>query len=228
MCHNNTTAPCAAPTNPYPITSYKMPYDSGIITATSNDQTLQFYGDINQDGFINYVVYSIFPSVLATTVCIPAVAPGTACAAANTYTLYDLYRSITPVAFPSLPPGAFAASCPGPSCNNPASPMVEKVLYNAANKVGPTGLPIFAYPNPIVIGVVPNTTTVTGTIVITLCIAVNPKSLESSQVTFFTMATQIRPLNLYNAVNVNNTGGGVYLPPQPLSLPMAIPTGYYP
>ncbi len=215
-------------TTPFAVSSYKMPYGGGLLylpdNSLSNGQRLEFYGDINQDGNINYVVYSISPMVPATTVCIPTVAPGTPCAAANTYTLYNLYRSITAVSFPSLPtPAGFP-----PGLNAVASPMVEKVLMNAGTGLGPTGQPIFSYPSTIVVGVVPNQITVVGTIVITLCVAVNPRSLETNVVQWYTMATQIRPLNLSSAVNVNNTNGGLYLPPNPKSLPMTNPAGYYP
>ncbi len=232
----------------YSVASYKMPYASGILVKfdasgnldttplpapysipLSTYQQLQFYGDINQDGTIRYVVYSISPMVPLTTVCIPTVAPGVACSLANTYTLYNLYRSITPttptsVPFPSLPtPNTYT-----PPNNSIASPMVEKVLYNTTNAAGPTGLPIFAYPSHQQIGTAPNVYTALGTIVITLCVAVNPKSIETNTVSWYTMATQIRPLNLSAAINVNNSNGGLYLPPTPKSLPMVNPTGYYP
>ncbi len=217
-------------TTPMPIASYKMPFGGGILQSagTSNDQKLEFFGDINQSqtGAISYVVYSISPMVPSTTVCSPTVAPGVACSAANTYTLYNLYRSITDVPFTVLPlPSGSGYTAPP---NNSASPMVEKVLYNSANAVGPTGKPIFAYPNLIVVGVIPNQITVVGTIVITLCVAVNPRSLETNVVSWYTMATQIRPLNLTAAINVNNSGGGKFLALIPASLPMTNPTGYYP
>lgn len=230
MNHKSPTSPM-----PYSIASYKMPYSGGLLVAfdtsgnlittpdctsssppcaLSNGQRLEFYGDINEDGNVNYVVYSISPMVPATTVSIGG----------TTYTLYNLYRSITSVPFPSLPT---PSTYPRPN-NQPASPMVEKVLFNAAAGTGPTGQPIFSFPNTITVGVIPNQITVVGTIVITLCVAVNPKSLESSQVQWYTMATQIRPLNLTAAINVNNSSGGLYLPPSPKSLPMALPVNYYP
>ena len=217
-------------TTPYQVSSYKMPYGAGLLylsdNSLSSDQRLEFFGDINQDPnqSIDYVVYSISPMVPATTVCIPAVAPGTACPAADTYTLYNLYRSITRVPFPSLP----TVTTYVPPNNDIASPMVEKVLYNATNSVGPTGAPIFSYPSTITVGVIPNQITVVGTIVITLCVAVNPQAMETGQVTWSTLATQIRPLNLAAAINVNNNNGGLYLPPSPKSVPMGIPSGYYP
>jgi type II secretory pathway pseudopilin PulG len=223
------------PTAPVPISSYKMPFGSGLLihftggvadNTYSNDQRLEIYGDINQTGAINYVVYSISPMVPNVTVCIPALAPGVPCPAANQFILYNLYRSITPVDFSALPvPAGFVAQV-----NNVASPMVEKVLYNPVNKVGPTGKPIFTYPpaNEIPVGVVPNQVTVVGTIVITLCVAVNPKKLETTVVSWYTLATQIRPLNLTASVNINNTGGGRYIPLTPASLPMTNPANYAP
>lgn len=212
-------------TAPFIISSYKMPYASGILVAfdtsgnlitsgtRSNNQRLQFYGDINQDGIIQYVVYSISPMVPAQTVTVNG----------TTYTLFNLYRSITPVSFTSLP------SATAYTVNNAqASPMVEKVIYNTATQTGPTGQPIFAYPSHQQIGTAPNVYTALGTIVITLCVAVNPEAMETNQVTWYTMATQIRPLNLNAAINVNNNFGGLYLPPTPLSLPMGYASDYYP
>lgn len=201
---------------PFPVISYKMPYGSGILqtTGTSSDQTLEFFGDINQDGVIRYVVYSLSPENPATTVSING----------TSYTLYNLYRSMTTVPFASLPtPTTYA-----PPANNPASPLVANVLYNTTNKIGPTGEPIFAYPNQVVIGVVPNQITVVGTVVITISVAVSPKSLESQLPQWFTLATQIRPLDLQAAIAVNNSGGAIYLPPIPKSLPMTFPSNYYP
>jgi prepilin-type N-terminal cleavage/methylation domain-containing protein len=225
-----------------PVISYKMPYGGGILVSfdssgnlittptcassatampcsLSSDQRLEFYGDINQDSTINYVVYSISPMVPATSVTING----------TVYTLYNLYRSITPVPFPSLPaPATYVPACPAVACNNQASPMVEKVLYNATNKSGPTGLPIFGFPNAITVGVVPNQITVVGTIQINLCVAVNPQAMETGQIQWYSMATQIRPLNLTAAINVNNSNGGLYFAPTPKSLPMVVPTTYYP
>ena len=237
-CHNRNTTPECNPADPlgaFPVVSYKMPFGGGLLihivggvndNTESTDTRLEMYGDINQTGTINYVVYSISPTVPNQTVCIPYVPPGVACAAANTFTLYNLYRSITPVNFYALqtPP------LTGAQVNNPASPMVEKVLYNAANAAGPTGKPIFAYPpaNEVLVGVVPNQVTEVGTIVITLCVAVSPKSLETTVVSWYTMATQIRPLNLTASVNVNNSGGGKFLSLIPASLPMTNPANYYP
>jgi prepilin-type N-terminal cleavage/methylation domain-containing protein len=259
-------------TTPYSISSYKMPYAAGILVsysttgqfmyapdctsnltncaanpqsyALSNDQRLEFYGDINQDGTINYVVYSISPMVPTQTVCIPAVASGTPCPAANTYTLYNLYRSIQAVPFPTLPQPptptspVYVPACPGVSCNSQASPMVEKVLYHSSASVtapgsagyGPTGQPIFNFADHQQIGTAPNVYTALGTVVVTLCVAVNPQAMETGTVQWYSMATQIRPLNLNAAINVNNSNGGLYLAPTPKSLPMAIPASppYYP
>lgn len=209
MSHDGSTAP-------FPVISYKMPYGSGILqnSGTSNDQRLEFFGDINQDGVIRYVVYSLSPVSPATTVSING----------TTYTLYNLYRSVTTVPFTNLP----APSTYTPPANNQASPLVTNVLYKTSSQSGPTGQPIFAYPNQIVIGVVPNQITVVGTVVVTISVAVSPKSLESELPQWFTMATQIRPLNLQSAITVNNAGGAVYLPPLPKSLPMTFPSNYYP
>jgi prepilin-type N-terminal cleavage/methylation domain-containing protein len=227
---NVSGTPCSAPnqidavflmshdgsTTPFPVISYKMPYGSGILqpSGTSSDQRLEFYGDINQDGVIRYVVYSLSPVSPATTVSING----------TTYTLYDLYRSVTTVPFTNLP----APSTYTPPANNQASPLVTNVLYNTTNRSGPTGEPIFAYPSQVVIGVVPNQITVVGTVVVTISVAVSPKSLESAFPEWFTMATQIRPLNLQAAITVNNAGGAIYLPPLPKSLPMTFPSNYYP
>jgi prepilin-type N-terminal cleavage/methylation domain-containing protein len=230
MCHNNTTSPCNATAASYPVSSYKMPYGGGLLYKSdgsqSNDLRLEFYGDINQTGEIDYVVYSISPMVPATSVTING----------TSYRLYNLYRSITPVPFQSIPlPTTFTPSCSSSTsgCNSQASPMVEKVLFNATSATtgtGPTGLPIFSYPNTVVVGVIPNQITVVGTIVITLCVAVNPQAMESGQVQWYSMATQIRPLNLAAAINVNHSNGGTYMPPTPRTLPMAYPTSppYYP
>ena len=209
MSHNGSITP-------FPVISYKMPYGSGILQAagTSNDQRLEFFGDINQDGIIRYVVYSLSPASPAATVSISG----------TTYTLYNLYRSVTTVPFTNLPPPANYAA----PANSQASSLVTNVLYNTANQRGPTGQPIFAYPNQIVIGVVPNQITVVGTVVVTISVAVSPKSLESALPQWFTMATQIRPLNLQAAISVNNAGGAIYLPPLPKSLPMTFPSNYYP
>jgi type II secretory pathway pseudopilin PulG len=58
-----------------PFLSYKFPYPAGIILGTagvnSDDRTLLFYGDINNDGVIRYVKYSLSPTTNpATTVSI--------------------------------------------------------------------------------------------------------------------------------------------------------------
>lgn len=203
-------------TTPFPVISYKMPYGSGILqsSGTSSDQRLEFYGDINQDGVIRYVVYSLSPASPSAAVSING----------TTYTLYDLYRSVTTVPFTNLP----APSAYTPPANNQASPLVTNVLYNTTNRSGPTGEPIFAYPDQVVIGVVPNQITVVGTLIVTISVAVSPESLESESPEWFTMATQIRPLNLQAAITVNNAGGAIYLPPLPESLPMTFPSNYYP
>jgi type II secretory pathway pseudopilin PulG len=200
MNHNGSSSP-------FPVISYKMPYPAGILqgTGTSNDQTLEFFGDINNDGVIRYVVYSLTPTTSP---------PTTVSVEGSMYTLYTLRRSSTPVTFA---PGAV---------NNPSSPLVQNVLYDATNARGPTGQPIFAYPNTVVVGVVPNQITVVGTIVVTLSVAVNPRSLESGRVEWYTMATQIRPLNLSAAVAINQAGGAGYMVKLPAGLPMTYPSGY--
>jgi prepilin-type N-terminal cleavage/methylation domain-containing protein len=198
MTHNTT---------PFPVISYKMPYPAGILqgTGTSDDRTLEFFGDINNDGVVRYVVYSLTPTTSpATTVSIGGA----------TYTLYNLRRSITPVTFTA---GAV---------NSPSSPLVQNVLYDMTNARGPTGQPIFSYPNTVLVGVVPNQVTVVGTIVVTLSVAVNPRSLESGRIEWYTMATQIRPLNLTAAVAINQAGGAKYMVKLAPGLPMTYPTNY--
>jgi prepilin-type N-terminal cleavage/methylation domain-containing protein len=191
----------------FPVLAAKAPYASGILqgAGTSDDKTLMFFGDINDDGNVNYVVYSLYAPSGAQTVTINS----------NVYTLYTLYRSITPVTFTT---GAV---------NNAASPMVQNVLYNTTLNQGPTGQPLFAYASTVV-GIIPNVQTVVGTITINLCVAINPESLETNVVQYYEMATQIRPLNLAGALAMNNTqGGGKYLPPEPTGLPMTNPANYY-
>jgi prepilin-type N-terminal cleavage/methylation domain-containing protein len=192
---------------PFPVISYKMPYPAGILQGpgTSSDQTLEFFGDINNDGFIQYVVYSLTPTTApATTVSINGA----------TYTLYTLRRSIKRV--------TFAAG----AVNDASSPLVQNVLYDTTNARGPTGQPIFGFPTTVQVGVYPNLVTVVGTIVVTLSVAVNPRSLESGRIEWYTMATQIRPLNLSAAVAINQAGGAKYMVKLPSGLPMTYPTAY--
>jgi type II secretory pathway pseudopilin PulG len=210
---NHTPAPTV------PITSYKFPYPSGILrnatvswggtnVTVSNDHMLAFFGDINSDGNIYYVVYSLYNPDSGT--------PPQVTVNGQTYYLYTLYRSITQVTFSS---GA---------TNVKASPLVQNVLYQgvtASNPVGPTGQAIFGYPNTLSVAISPSIVSVVGTVVINLCVAVNPKALETSNtVQWYTMATQIRPVNLWSAVTVNVTGGSKYLPQTPAGLPMAFPS----
>ncbi len=192
---------------PPPVFSDKQPYPSGILqgAGTSDDKTLEFFGDINADGVLNYVVYSLYAPAGTPTISVNG----------TTYTLYTLYRSITPVSFASG------------TQNSPASSLVANVLYNAANKQGPTGQPIFAYPVTVTVGVVPNIMTVVGTVAVNLSVAVNPQSMETGTPTWYTLATQIRPLNLAGAIAVNNAGGGKLLPRLPPGLPMTSPGNYY-
>jgi hypothetical protein len=205
-----------------PFLSYKFPYPTGILIGTglSDDHTLLFYGDMKLDtnGTISYVKYSLNPtSTPPTTMSI------TTGGHAGTYTLYNLYRSVTTVGFP-------ATATPG--TNATASVMIENVLYNIntanpALSMGPAGQPIFAYPQEYTIGVVPNQISVVGTVAITLSVAVNPRSLESGTIQWYTMATQIRPLNLSAAVAVSQAGGFEYMSKLPNDLPMNNPTNYY-
>lgn len=198
----NHTAPST--TFPFRVASYKLPYPTGIMTgaSTSSDHVLEFYGDINDDGVINYVVYSLQPTTTPST---------TLSINGQNYTLYNLMRSITPV--------TFAAG----ATNSAASPVVRNVLYQdvtIANPTGPTGKPLFAYPSTILVGIVPNLTSVVGTVVITMCVAVNPQNIETNQVEWRIMSTQIRPLNLSAAVQVSQAGGYKFLPVTPAGLPM--------
>lgn len=214
-------------TTPFPVLSYKFPYPTGILTgtvngqtSTSSDKTLEIYGDINNNGTILYNVYSLSATTSpATTVSI------TTGACNGTYTLYNLYRSSTPVRYPA---SNIAGSTTYTSyLNNTASPLVQNVLYDTANARGPTCEPVFGYPNSFVVGFTPSQISVIGTIVVTLSVAVNPQRLESGIIEWYTMATQIRPLNLAATVSVNQIGGYKFLPQAPLDLPMANPTSYY-
>lgn len=212
-------------TVPFPVMSYKFPYATGILTGTgpngtvttSTDHMLEFFGDINDDGVINYVVYSLSPTTTpATTVTINGAA----------YILYNLYRSITPANYP-------VAAFTGYQ-NNPASAIVQNVLYQditasytaPATPVGPTGQPIFGYPQILDVGAL-NNIAVVGTLVVTISVAVNPQALEAGVVQWYTMSTQIRPLNTVAAVAVNLSGGSTYMNWGPLDLPLANPTNYY-
>jgi len=191
-------------TFPFRVASYKLPYPTGILTGagTSGDHVLEFYGDINDDGVINYVVYSLQPTTTpATTLSING----------QNYTLYNLMRSITPVTFSAG------------TKNNAPSPVVRNILYQATtapNPTGPTGKPLFSFPNTILVGIVPNQNTVVGTVVITMCVAVNPTNIETNRLDWRIMSTQIRPLNLSAAVQVNQAGGYKFLPETPTGLPM--------
>ena len=203
---------------PFPVTSYKFPYPGGIVknrTVTygaspvpvSNDRILTFYGDINNDGNIYYVVYSLYNPTSGTpqTVTIPG--------STQTYYLYTLYRSITPVTFNDG------------QTNQHASPLVQNVIYqdiNTSSPKGPTGQPLFSYPAVVSVAIRPVIASVVGTLRINLCVAVNPQSMEAGGVTqWYTMASQIRPMNLWAAVTVNSTGASKYLSDHPRSLPMA-------
>ncbi len=212
---------------PFPVVSYKFPYPSGILNNTtvsmggtnvtiSNNYVLAFYGDINNDGTIYYVVYSLYSPTSGS--------PPQVTINAQNYNLYNLYRSITPVTFNSS----------GSNVNTKASPLVQNVIYqdtSSSTATGPTGEPIFKYPNTVSVAIRPSVVAVAGTVVINLCVAVNPASLESGGVVqWYTMSTQIRPVNLWAAVTVNTTGGARNLPDTPVGLPMSFPnplSNYY-
>jgi prepilin-type N-terminal cleavage/methylation domain-containing protein len=233
QCHNQNLAPCPAggSTGAFLIGSYKFPYPSGILQGQtvsyggsnktiSNDHILaMFYGDTNNSGNLWYVVYSLYNPSSST--------PTSVTIGGQTFYLYTLYRSVTQVTFAT---GATVTH---------AYPLVQNVLYqdiNGTNPVGPsavpggTGQPIFTYRFTAPVTMVPSTVSVVGTIVVNLCVAVNPQALETGKaVQWYTLATQVRPVNLWSAVTVNRTGGGRYLPPTPVGLPMLFPTlsSYY-
>jgi prepilin-type N-terminal cleavage/methylation domain-containing protein len=215
------TGSCQVPTVPYtyPILSYKMPYGVGIVAGSgdSNDQRLEFFGDIETNGVIQYIVYSLNPVSPASTVVING----------TTYTLYNLYRSETPVPFANLPGPGYTPAAATLGQNNPASVLVANVLYNSTNASGPTGVPLFGYPNTVTIGIVPNVITVVDTITITISVDVTPINLATGTHQWITLATQVRPLNLNAAIAVNTAGGSNYLPLLPKTLPMTYPTNYY-
>jgi len=176
------------------------------ITTTSTDSTLEFFGDIYDNGDIYYVVYSISPTSPATTVTING----------TTYTLYNLYRSATLLGWGTTQ-----------QQNNKASALVQNVLYNTTNTAGPTGKKIFDM-QTVTLAIYPAVQTVVGTVVIALSVAVNPRPMESGIVEWYTMATEIRPLNLSAAITINGQPGGcTLLPKVPACLPMSNPTGYY-
>ena len=207
-------------TMPFPVMSYKFAYPTGILQnqavtyggssiTISNDHILAFYGDVDNNGTISYVVYTLYnpTSGSPTQVSVNGV----------NYYLYNLYRSITSVTFDGTVVNT----------NAHASPLVQNVIYKditLGGNQGPTGQPIFSYA-PIQVAITPAVVSVVGTVAINLCVAVNPNALETgTQLEWYTMATQIRPLNLWSAVTVNTTGGSKYLAPQPGDLPAAFPT----
>jgi type II secretory pathway component PulJ len=226
QCHNSSDTSCGNSTGvPYPVTSYKFSYPGGILLSqtvsfngsnisVSNDHVLaMFYGDTDNSGTVWYVVYSLYNPTTAS--------PQSVTINSTTYYLYTLYRSITQVTFAT---GATATQ---------AYPLVNNVLYSGitgSGNTGPTGQALFSYPDPVQVTVIPGTISVVGTVVINLNVMVNPKSLQNAgTVQWYTMASQLRPLNLWSAVTTNQTGGGQYLPPTPLGLPMAFPSvnSYY-
>jgi len=113
--------------------------------------------------------------------------------------------------------------------SQPAYPMVQNVLYNMASGKGPSGQPIFSFSGTSQILIVPNNITVVGTVVINLCVAVNPESLETGTVQWYTMSTQIRPVNLAAGAEINNENASVYLPAPlvPNASAITIPPNYY-
>lgn len=192
-------------TVPFPVNSFKLPYPTGILLGTglSNDHRLMLYGDINDDGTVRYLDYTLTPTTTpATTITVDG----------NSYVLYNLMRSITPVTFAT---GAVESA---------GSPLVQNVIYqdisSTTTPLGPSGQPIFSYPEVYQVGIVPNQMTVVGTVNINISVAVNPQNIETRTVQWFTMSSRIRPLNLAAAVEVSQAGGFVFLPPTPPGLPM--------
>jgi hypothetical protein len=224
QCHNSTTVPCSTSTGAFPVMSYKFSYPGGILLSqtvsyngsnisVSNDHILaMFYGDTDNSGTVWYVVYTLYNPTSSAPQSVSITLNGTA----TTFYLYTLYRSVTQVTFAT---GATVTH---------AYPLVDNVLYESitgTNPVGPTGQPIFSYPEPVQVTVIPATISVVGTVVINISVMVNPNSLETPGVTqWYTMATQMRPLNLWSSVTANQAGAGQYLPPTPQGLPMAFPS----
>jgi len=219
QCHNNVSGGCPAGGTPGPFgfLSDKYPFPSGIlqgqtvsyngsnITISSDHMLAMYYGDSNNSGNLYYVVYSLYNPTSAgnlTSVTING----------NSYNLYTLYRSVTPVNYAT-----------GQTITH-AYPLVNNVIYQditGSNPVGPTGKSMFTF-NTVPVTVVPNVISVVGTVGINISVAVNPSSLEAQNVVqYYTMASQIRPVNLWAAVSINQTGGESFLPPMPVGLPMA-------
>lgn len=228
QCHNNVVAPCPTGTlGSFSIASWKFSYPSGVLqgqtsnyggssTTLSNDHILAvFYGDTDNSGNVWYAVYSLYNPTSSGS-------PQSVTINSQSFNLYTLYRSVTKVTFAT---GVTASQ---------AYPLVQNVLYQStsgSNPVGPaevstgTGQPIFGYKFTDPITLVPSTVSVVGTIVINLSVAVNPQSLETgSAVQWYTLSSQVRPVNLWSAVTINQTGGGRYLPPLPVGLPMSFPS----
>ena len=194
------------------LLSQTVSYNGSNITVSNDHILAMFYGDTDNSGNVWYVVYSLYNPTSSAPQSVSITLNGTA----TTFYLYTLYRSITQVTFAT---GATVTH---------AYPLVDNVLYEGitgTNPVGPTGQPIFSYPDPVQVTVIPATISVVGTLVINISVAVNPNSLETPGVNqWYTMATQVRPLNLWSAVTANQTGGGPYLSPTPQGLPMAFPS----
>ncbi|HEV2378486.1 MAG TPA: hypothetical protein VG206_01670 [Terriglobia bacterium] len=228
QCHNNVAAPCPTGTlGSFLIASWKFSYPSGVLqgqtanyggssTTLSNDHILAvFYGDTDNSGNVWYAVYSLYNPTSSGS--LQSVTINN-----QSFNLYTLYRSITKVTFAT---GATVSQ---------AYPLVQNVLYQSTsgtNPVGPsevstgTGQPIFGYKFTDPITLVPSTVSVVGTVLINLSVAVNPESLETgSAIQWYTLSSQVRPVNLWSAVTINQTGGGRYLPPLPVGLPMSFPS----
>jgi len=218
-CHNDTAGGCPATglTGAFPVASYKFPYASGIlqgqtvsyngsnITVSSDHIQAMYYGDTNNSGNLWYVVYSLYNPTSSGSLASVTIN-------GSSYNLYTLFRSSTQVNYAT-----------GQTVTH-AYPLVDNVVYESlsnASPVGPTGMPLFTY-TTVPVTVVPNTVSVVGTVGIDISVALNPASLEAANVVqYYTMASQIRPLNLWAAVSANSSGGSTFLPPMPVGLPMA-------
>ena len=231
-CHNNTTTagcPATGILGAFPVASYKFPYASGILqgqtvsyngsnVSISNDHILaMYYGDSDNSGNLSYVVYSLYNPTASGSLTPIGISGNTYCPAGATPAcyIYTLFRSVTAVNFAS-----------GQTITH-AYPLVDNVIYQditGSNPVGPTGRPLFNYiTTPVT--VVPSAVSVVGTVGINVSVAVNPASLEAQNVVqYYTMASQIRPVNLWAAVSITRSGGSMYLPPVPVGLPMAFPS----
>ena len=222
QCHNNSSGGCPAggSSGAYGFMSDKFPFPSGMLQgqsltfngstiSISNDHILaMYYGNQDNSGTLYYVVYSLYNPASSGSLTTLTINGGS-------YNLYTLWRSIDTVNYAT-----------GQTASH-AYPLVNNVLYQditGSNPVGPTGKNLFTY-NTLPVTVVPNIISVVGTVGIDVTVAVNPESLEAQGVVqYYTMSSQIRPVNLWAAVSINQTGGSTFLPPMPVGLPMAFPT----